>query len=182
MSNTIDALFAGMAQKEIFGKGQYFEAGIFEVKLKTFTVKPDGFNGASFISEFEVITSSNPEVQPGVTRSFVMLFSNKYIMADVSQLVMALMGFDPSKPENQKNPALRELVAKYTRASLGSVAAKAELAQMEATFADGQFIGQHLKLECVKVPTRPSVKNPEGGQFTAHRWSPKLVAPAPVAS
>jgi hypothetical protein len=167
MSN-IDALFAGMADAKIFGKGSYFEAGIYKVKLKSFFVK-DGFNGTSFISEFEVLESNNPAVAPGVTRSFVMLFTNKYLLSDVSLLVMALLGFDPSKKENQESAELRKVVASYTTAALGSEKGKAECG---AAFTEGMFIGRVLGLECTQVPTKPSAKNPNGGTFTNHKWSP----------
>jgi hypothetical protein len=169
MSNSIDQLFAGMAKAEIFGKGSYFDAGIYRVKLKTFHVKEGGFNGNSFISEFEIVESNNPGSPAGSTRSFVMNFTNKYIMADVSMLVLALLGHDPAKKENQQNAELRETVAKYTRAALGSETAKKELG---AEYEEGMFLGVELKLECTIVPTKPSAKNLNGGTFTTHAWSP----------
>lgn len=164
----IDALFANMSKAEVFGKGSYFEKGIYEIELKVLKVN-DGFNGKSFISEFEVLSSTNEKIEVGCTRSFVINFTNKYIMADVTLLVMALLGFDPSKKENLENKELRETVAKYTRAALGSETAVKELG---SEYEADMFIGQKLRLECAITATKPSAKNPTGGTFTHHKWTP----------
>ncbi len=159
----IDALFSNMASAPVFGKGAYFEAGIFKVKVKTFKVN-DGFNGKAFISEFDVLESNNPNIAVGSTRSFVLLWTNKYLMADISVLVMALLGEDPSKGNNANDPALRALVAQFTRAALGSEAAKKELG---SDYQDGMFIGKEIRLECTLKPPGKS-----GKPFTSHKWSP----------
>jgi hypothetical protein len=165
----IDALFANQAKAAIHGKGSYFEPGVYRVKVKKIEAKLGGFNGDSFISEWEVLESTNPEIGVGSTRSFVMNFTNKYLMADTSLLVMALLGHDPSDRKNHTNQALRDTVQKYTRAALGSDLAKTELG---SEWEEGMFNGIELKLECASVPTKPSPRNPNGGTFTQHAWSP----------
>lgn len=167
MSINVDALFGNMAKAEIFGSGTYFEDGQHEVSLKNLFVK-EGHKGQSFIAEFTVIQSSNPEVQVGATRSYVLKFENMYTMANVTKLVMALLGYENTQA-NQKNPAIRKEIELVTRAVLGSETAKAELGE---AYQEGLLTGTRIRVECTKVDTKPSAKNPQGGVRTDHSWSP----------
>jgi hypothetical protein len=167
----IDQLYAGMAKAEIFGRGNYMGDGLYVVETKNIFVK-EGFKGRSFICEFTVIESNNAEHAPGTSGSWVLKFENKFTFGNITRLVMALLGYANTK-ENQQNEAIRLEVERVARAVSGSDKAKAELG---ADYTEGMLVGLRVKLECSKVKTAPNAKNPVGGEYTAHDWSPLPVA------
>lgn len=173
----IDKLFGNMVTTEINGSGTYMSDGLYKVKTKNVFVKT-GTNpsspGDSFIAEFTVLESDNPEHKPGSTGSYVLKFTNPYAMGNIVEFVMALLGYENTKA-NQKDPAIRREVDLVTRAACGSDTARAELG---SNYFDGILHDIEVGLECRKKPTKPSAKNPTGGVFTTHKWSPLSEAKA----
>lgn len=167
----IDALFEKCATVDVNGSGNYMGVGLYRVKTKQIFVK-NGTNpskpGDSFITEFTILKSNNPKHEVGSTGSYVLKFSNPYAMGNIVELVMALLGYDNTK-ENQQNPDIRREIDLVTRATCGSDTAKAELGP---DFEDGMLLDIEVDLECTLKPTKPSVGKPDGGVFTVHRWSP----------
>ncbi len=167
----IDKLFGNIATTEINGSGTYMGDGLYLVETKNIFVK-NGSNpakpGDSFIAEFTVLESDNPEHKPGSTGSYVLKFSNPYAMGNIVEFVMSLLGYENTKA-NQKDPAIRKEVDLVTRAACGSEAARKELGD---SYVDGILHGITVRLECRKKPTKPSLGKPEGGVFTVHKWSP----------
>lgn len=164
MSN-IDQLFSGMAKADINSSGTYMGEGLYVVETKNLFVKT-GRNpakpGDSFICEFTILASNNPNHAIGSTGSYVLKFSNPYSMGNIVELVMAILGYQNTK-DNQSNATIRNEVDLVTRAACGSDTAKTALG---ADYAEGMLIGTRLRLECTKKPT---VK---GGEFTVHKWAP----------
>jgi hypothetical protein len=167
MGIDIDKLFDGMATKEIGGSGNFMGEGLYVVETKQLFVK-EGFKGKSFICEFEIVKSDNDAHPVGSTGSYVLKFENPYAFGNISELVIALLGYENTK-ENQTNKTIRDQVQDVTSAACGSDKAKAKLG---ANSEDGMLLGIRLKLECRKKATAPKAGRPEGGEFTVHKWSP----------
>ncbi len=159
-----------MAKAEIFGAGNYMEEGLYVVETKNVFVK-EGFKGKSFIFEFTVIESNNAAHAPGTSGSWVL----KFTFGNITRLVMALLGYENTK-ENQQNETIRKEVELIVRAACGSDTAKKELGDV---YSDGMLIGIRVKLETTKRKTAPTTEKPQGGVHTNHDWSP---LPAPVAA
>ena len=60
----LDDLFAGMDTAKGSDRGEFFSAGVYTVKAKSFEYR-DGYKGKSFIAKFEVVTSNNEDTKPG---------------------------------------------------------------------------------------------------------------------
>lgn len=166
-SSAIDKLFTGMATADIYGSGSYFEDGIHVVQLKDFFCK-EGFKGKTLIAEFAVVSSSNPDIAEGSTRSYVLKLDSPYLLPNTTKLVMALLGYENTK-DNLSNGAIRKECELVSRAVLGSDTARAELG---AAFSADMLKGVKVKVECTKKQTKPSLKAPAGGVYTDHAWSP----------
>lgn len=173
MSIDVEKLFSGMADADIHGKGSWMSEGLFTIEIKNIQVKEgtnpknlNTFRKGLLIVEFGVVESTKPEKHPvGASRSTVLNSGSTYFFADASKLMMALLGYDPSKKENQTDPDVRGAAETFARAVCGSEKAKAELGEL---YTEGMFVGKRLKLEC--VDTAPTTEKPKG--FTNLYWAP----------
>src|SRR5580700_3970251 len=99
MSNeTIEELRAAMRDAQVFGKGQYFKEGRYQLEvLKLFYKRTviDGSAKEHIICEFKVLASSNPAVEVGSTRSSVFSFHHSGWRSRFKVLMLALIGVDP---------------------------------------------------------------------------------------
>lgn len=163
----IDKLFGGLATAEVFGSGNYFEAGIHVVTLKDIFCK-EGFKGKSLIAEFEIVSSSDASVSVGSTRSYVLKMESPYAPANAAKLFMALLGYENTK-ENLTNGSIRKECEVTARAVMGSETAQKELGDI---YRPDMLKGARLKVECSLRDTKPSLKSPNGGVWTDHAWSP----------
>ena len=165
----IEAYFAGMANASMTSSGVYFSPGKFRLRSKGFKVHA-GHNGPAFVAEFTVLATNNEADPVGSTRSYVVKLGpqNKYCLGEIKAVMFAVaMGLDPKKvgtPES--NPKEHGECAEYTK-----VACDAEYAKKMGLAPDA-FEGIDCVLETHQKPTRPSPKNPQGGVFTVHTWSP----------
>jgi hypothetical protein len=171
-------MFAGMDTAEGFGAGQYFEEGRFDLVVKSIKCvtsrRPENAGKHFFTAEFEVISSSNPEVAPGASRTYqVKIEGNTYAFADIKNFVFALTGTDPKNaPTPKQDPELHKFATAIAMALVDEeYAAKVapEVREMVAEIA-----GLPVKLETFKKPTRPKPGQATGGLFTIHQWSPAV--------
>lgn len=175
----IDKLFSGMAKAEIFGSGKNLTEGLYEIEVKELMVKESRNPlkpGVNFICEFLIVGSNNDDHPVGCTRSWVLNMSNPFAFGNISELVLALLGYENS-PTNHKNVELREEIRVITSAVLGGSESIAEVEAIRKELGDpgyGVLVGKKAKLECVNKPTKPSPKNPNGGTYTSHKWSPMV--------
>lgn len=99
MSNAdIEALKAQMRAAQVFGKGQYFEKGQYTLEVDKLFYKRtlvEGVAKENIICEFKVLSSSNPTVETGETRSTVFAFHHKGWLPRFKALLIALAGVDP---------------------------------------------------------------------------------------
>lgn len=165
--DSIDKLFEGMAKAEIFGRGNFMEAGLYTVETTNIFVK-DGFRGKSFIAEFKILTSNNPNHAPGTSGSWVLKFEWPATYGHITKFVMALLGYDLTA-KNQADPKIRKQCELVARAVCGSETAQKELGK---EYEDGMLIGLQLGLECTVQKTAPKIGKPQGGDFTSFAWSP----------
>lgn len=173
-SQEIDTMFGALANASVTGSGNYFtEEGIHIVELRDFFVN-SGFNGVSLIAEFTVLSSNNPEVKPGSSRSAVYKKDSQYFLANTKKIVMALLGYEPTR-DNFSNPEIGKEIALACAAVLGSETARKE---MGSAFSPDMFKGVKLRVECVAKQTKPSPKNPEGGTRIDCTWVPFTDLPA----
>lgn len=170
---SIDQLFAGMATAEISGSGTYMEDGLYKIETKSIFVKK-GVNpskpGDSFVAEMKILESNNPAHPVGSTASYVLKFTpgNKYVMGNVVEFVMALLGYSNTKT-NQADPEIRKEVDLVARAACGSEQAQKELGD---AFSKDMLHGIPLNLEVRKKATAPKPPTNLPGVFTVHKWSP----------
>ncbi len=173
MSQDMDKLFEGMANADIYGKGSWMSEGNYVVTLKNIEVtqgrnprKASTYKKALLIVEFEIAETNRADKHPvGAKRSTVLNSGSDYFFADVSKLMMSLLGYDPSKKENQSNPEVRGAAESFAAAQCGSAKARAELGDL---FTEGMFVGKRLGLECTSDAPTPENPNP----FTNMFWSP----------
>lgn len=166
----VDEMFAGMEKAESFGSGQYVKGeGKFRLRSKAIKYNT-GYKGSFFISEFEVVQTTNPENPVGCTRSYVVSLDkkNRYAFGDIKKLVFAMaMDTDPEKAgQPEENPELHAQATQLVKAALD-----AEYAAKIGMAADA-LIGLEVDLETIGKPMRPSPDRPQGGTFNVHKWSP----------
>ncbi len=169
----IDALFTGMANADIHGKGSWMSGGVYEAEIKDISVKegtnpknPNTYKKALLIVEFTITKTNQPDKHPvGAIRTTILNSGSMYFFADVSKLMMALLDYDPRDKANQNSPEVRGAAELYASAQCGSEKARATLGDL---YTEGMFQGKRLALEC--VDTAPTAEKPKG--FTNLFWSP----------
>lgn len=159
----IDALFGGMQNAPIFGRGNYMKEGNYLVQITNIFVKPRFKGGNVFVAEFKVLESDNPEQKVGGSGSWVPKIETPNTFGDIKSLMFAATGTDPKHVKNEDSKAHGE-ATRMAKAACGSESAKAELAK--EGIEDGFLIGLKVKLECNVVKTKA------GTDFTRYTWSP----------
>lgn len=169
------ALIESMNKAPINGKGQYMKAGRFVVRIKSFRVK-DGAKGKSCINEFEIVASSNSEVEVGATYSQVISLEPKpgrpkaveQACGDIKAALMAIalkrdpkLVKDPPGDAEVHNSATELFCAVLDPAFAAS-----------KSYPDNFLAGQLANLECQVTQT----KTPPIHDWTLHIWTP-YVAP-----
>lgn len=160
-----------MAKATVSDRSDFFKDGLYDLETKSFEFR-DGHKGLSFIAKFVVKSSTNSEIQPGMTRSWIVKLDGSkdqksMAMGDIKGLFFALAGTttkDVGPPE--KNPSAHEQATKAFKCSINETYAKAN------GFDPNFLVGRPVKLECTLTKTKPSEKKPQGGEFTRHAWSP----------
>lgn len=168
MASDIDDMFKGMADAPPPGSGTYINGdGDFLVEVVKAFGK-EGFKGKSYIVEFKILESSNPDAAPvGATRSWTLKWDKKQNHADLKAFALAVTDLE-SAAETKREA---EITATYmVFASAGQlVAGDASLKAKQLLEAAGGFEGFEglkVRLNTEKRPTQA------GGEFTRHRWTP----------
>jgi len=180
-------LFEGMEKAEGYGTGKYFEEGKYLVRVKSLKVvkskNPATLGFPFFIAETEVLKSNNPEVTPGVSRTYnVKIQGNQYAFADLKNFIFALaLDIDPKSPPPLGDPAH----ALATKIVSGAVDPE-YLAKLRTTDSGVAEIvdalpGLCVNLEAFKKATRAKPGQTQGGFFTIHNWSPATEAETAAA-
>jgi hypothetical protein len=172
--------FAGMDHAQMFGAGQYFAGGDYDVEIKSLKVN-NGHKGPCFIAEFLVHSTTNEKDPVGSVRSWVVKLGgvNKNAFSDIKGLAFALLGVDPKKAGQPTDPGTIELNGQPVPFAV----AHAQATQLVMAACDPDFaqknginpnivVGFRVKLRAWQKPTKPSVTNPNGGVFTVHAFAP----------
>jgi hypothetical protein len=169
---SIEDLFAGMATATMSGGGNYMTPGQYVVEVVNIRLK-SGYKGRSFIFEFRIVESNNPNHPVGSSGSYVILLDNPdpkkrgYAFGDMKAVFFALDGKDPKKV---KDPAV-DPQAHEEAVELSKLALQEDYCK-EKGLEPGFLSGTRVKLECRTKKTNPSPQKPQGGEFTVHDWSP----------
>ena len=160
----IDEMFAGMANAAPPGRGTYInDDGTYRVEVVKAFGK-SGFRGKSFIVEFKVLTSSNPNVPVGCTRSWTVKWDKIQNHADLKAFALAATGIEAVATSKRD----ADITATYmVYAAAGQlVAGDAAIKAKELLGDDGPpFDGFQVMLDTEKTRTQA------GGDFTRHKWS-----------
>ncbi len=156
----IDALFKGMQDAPMFGRGNYMAEGIFLIEITNVFVKERWKGGNVFVCEFRILESNSDKHKFGTTGSWVPKIEQPNTFGDIKSLMFALSGVEP-KSVKKEDVALHTNAAAMARAACGSDAAKKELG-----VEDGFLNGTRVRLETTAVKTK------EGKDFTRYTWSP----------
>lgn len=92
--------FAGMNQTSTSKSGRYLKEGKYELDIKK-CVYLDTDDNRAFIAEMQVTESSNPDIELDGERSWFQKV-NKSFKAEVKSFCYALLGYDETKPEDEK--------------------------------------------------------------------------------
>ena len=158
----VDRMFAGMAQAEAKGAGQYFGVGRFLLRTKNIFAK-EGFKPA-FIAEFEILESTCATDPVGSSRSFFvnMKPDNPYAFSDIKKFLAALSGDNPKTlPSPAAAPEKHREIEQLAKAACDPAYAA------RIGMAPDALIGLPVRLETWQKPTKKV-----GGLFTIHDWSP----------
>jgi len=160
---SLDDLFAAMDKAPLNSKGKYMGAGNFIVAPKVIKYKV-GHKGKSFIHEFEILKTSNPDHPVGSSGCQVTKLEKDQAWGDIKAFMLAIAcGVDPKTIKDPPGDSALHAAAKaFAMAALDpAYAAKLDPPQ-EPDF----LIGIPVKLECVVIKTL------KGTDFTVHNWSP----------
>lgn len=103
----LSKVFADMAAGKMNGKGQKLGDGRYTVRSKLMKLKQGGHFGDSFIFEYDVVKSENPDHPVGSSRTYTVNMSRTQAFGDIKAVIFALiMQIEPSTikdpPQNQK--------------------------------------------------------------------------------
>jgi hypothetical protein len=172
--DNLDQLFEGMTTSVSSNRSDFFLDGRYLLETKSFEYRPNGHKGTSFIAQFKVLSSDNPAVPVGSTRSWVVKLDGpkdqrERAMGDIKNLFFSLLGKVPSsvpKPEVDMAPHIEAVHLFKCSIDENYAAAKGE----GVTGAD--MLGIRVELEATLVDTRPKTPGGPVGKFTRHSWSP----------
>jgi len=159
------SIFAGLKNAEVFQQGNYFDPGIYDVRVTRCLVKQTLRSGMGFIVELEVLSSTSPKHPPGSSGSWFQGLSKNpaTALSAVKEFVIALQGLDPKKDADRIKVEIDPSIEQWMDAAIG---------------ANNIFAGKCVHLECFVKKTREKQTD-----FTVHRWSPfEGEAPAPFVA
>ena len=148
------SIFAGLKTAEVFQQGNYFDVGIYDVRVTRCLVKQTLRSGMGFIVELEILSSTNPKHPPGSSASWFQGMSKNpaTALSAVKEFVIALQGLDPKKDVDRIKVEIDPSIEQWTEAAIGQ---------------QNIFAGKVVHLECFIKKTREKQTD-----FTVHRWSP----------
>lgn len=163
----IDALFSGMQNAPMFGRGNYMGEGLYKVEIQKVFVKKRFKGGNVFICEFKILESNNEKHKVGTTGSWCPKLELPNTFGDIKSLMFSATGTNPKDVKAEDESAHRQATL-LARAACGSEAAQKELeAELKAVGidSDGSVVGAVVALECVQTKTK------ENKDFTRYTWS-----------
>lgn len=135
-------IFAKSVRDRQSGGGNWWKAGRYRGRVTKVEFK-DGHKGQSYIIECEVLSSSNPEIKVGETRSQVIKMDKESASGNIGSFMCVCMAILTG--ENLDNPDKCEF----------------EESDIEASFGvDQPLVGVELEIEAIDIKTRA------GGDFT----------------
>jgi hypothetical protein len=143
-----------MGNVQVFGGGQYFEPGLYKVKVEAVKLRESSKDGAElFIIETKILESNREDRPAGATCSQIIKLGNgvqrQTSMRDVKQFLASCLNIENPNdyvPEDGEDPD--EFWANAAEAAVG-----------------GGCNGVELGLEAYHIQTK------SGGTFTKHVWS-----------
>ena len=168
----IDALFKGMKEATVYGRGNFMSEGEYEVLIKKVKVQASEKKRGEvfFVTEFtldKIFNTVKPEKHVvGSTGTWLPKFSQQSTFGNVKELMFAILGRNPADvPEAETET--HELATAMATAACGSENGKATLkAKHQIEDINMLIEGARVRLTCVQVKTR------EGGDFTRYQWGP----------
>jgi hypothetical protein len=93
----VDDLRKSIRSAQVFGSGQYILKGqhTLEVSKCFYKKANDGTNKENLICEFRVVSSTNPDMVEGETRSAVYTFDKQGWLGRFKSMTLALVGVEP---------------------------------------------------------------------------------------
>lgn len=157
-------VFSRVREAKVSGGGQYFEPGLYRVRIKE-TKLIDSSKDAGkqfFIIETVVIDSNNEKIPSGVDRSQVIPLGETMSLPNIKAFIAAASGVDP----------LDEEVNEKVEAFWSKLAGEAvDFEKVCDLFTETNPVeGEEMSLECVEITTKGK-KQP----FTKHNWEPRAV-------
>lgn len=158
-----------MAGAKMNGKGQKLGDGTYTVEGKLLKLKQGGHFGDSFIFEFTVLASQNPDHPVGSSRTYTVNLGKQQAFGDIKALIFAaIMGIDPSTVQDPTpaNQALHDEATDWFKIIVDPDHAKAK--GIEGNVGEGLVVS-------VDVNWR---KTQGGHDWALHKWSPAVEAAA----
>jgi len=159
------SLFDGIEDAQVSKTGQWFEEGVYKVKVKQVKLQASQVGAAKqwFIVETEVLESSCPTITPGMERSQLIDMGGPMALPNIKAFVAAASGVDPN------SATVTEEVEAYWQKVIGEYTPLKLLVEQIVSDAN-PFEGFVMDLEC-KIITTKTEKKP----FTKHFWQPRKV-------
>jgi hypothetical protein len=157
-------VFSRIRETKVSGSGQYFEPGLYRVRIKG-TKLVDSQKDAGkqfFIVETTVIESSCEKILPGVDRSQVIPLGETMSLPNVKAFVAAASGVDPLDEE------VNEKVEAHWSKIAGEAVDFEKICDLFVTTNPLQ--DEEMSLECIEITTQGK-KQP----FTKHNWEPRTI-------
>ena len=128
--------FSGISKARQSGGGNWWLKGKFRVRISKVEFR-EGHRGQSYIVESQVLTSSNPEVLVGETRSQVIKMDKESALGNIASFLCAAMA--SMTGENLDNPDANEIGESDVEASYGP---------------DQPLVGVELNVEAIDIITK----------------------------
>lgn len=157
--------FKGIGEAEVSRKSTYLKDGVYLLKVKECRIKKMFGKGDSFLAEFEIVESSNPDFKPGISTAwFQKMDPPNMSLPALKGFAYACLGISTAATDKDAVEA-REAVDE----ELSTIMVKACVDGFEQ--AENYFAGTLVRAELI---TRPNKKVP--GEFTYWNFS-AIVAP-----
>jgi len=159
MSSEIETLRQSMRAAQVYGKGQYFEAGLYGLQVQKVFYKRtliDGTAKENIIAEFTVIESNDPTII-GSSRSSVFSFAHKGWLPRFKALLLGLIGVDQDgKISDAANEAVEDIY----------IALRSDEERVKLGFPPNFLTGKYIRAEAM-----PGVSQ-MGKPVTNMKWIP----------
>lgn len=150
------SLFQGIAEAEVFERGNYFEpGGKFRLMVNRILLKDTERSGMGFIVEFKVLESSLPDKHAVGSKGswFQKMTDKKVALPAIKEFMSALCKVNLNNPEEKEefNSSIEEILEEATK-------------EYEGEAEDHPFHGMQIDLETWTKKTQKDV------DFTVHKW------------